>query len=1126
MALRDQIRRFADVLGLPAFSGTPYPSGQVDVKKELTIEQGGSGTYNFGGFIRGEDFNPDMDGLTAIKNLDIMRRSDAQTNASLSVIMQPVRSADKSVDAAKDAVGNSTELDLQVAKFVEWNLFGGDTIMWDDFLRQALLMLVFGHYVFEKVWALQKQGEWSGKLYYRKLAPRPPKTIWQWFIDESGELLSIKQLAVKAGTYQFLDIPASKLVVFVYNKEGDNYAGMSILRSAYPHWMIKNNLYIIDAVRAVRFGAGIPKAKLQKGYAPTAADKQSLINTLSGMSSHQFSYIIEPENVDISIMTPEGTQGGAQVMPTIEHHNQQITRNVLATFLDMGGKEMGGSNALGSSAMDFFTNAVVSLGDLIEDVVDKQIIRPLVDANFDVNQLSGYPTLRFSGIKKDNLKDLAGIVTSLSTAGMAFVDLETQNTFRNLLGLPEVTEADIQAAGPQSPLPDGDTPPAEDGSPSAPPAVGGKKQLAVPRTQPTNKMPQGMRPARPVGAAAANKTSTAVDRSQKSRDQNIGSRPAVARIASSGDADEEEHTITRKGVITKETRLSDQASTFWRTPTELESRVLDLSEIPRRLDTARDALHATLLNVREEQALRIAELVAHLPDGTTLPKPPLMGKLSSDVWKILEGVFEYGYGQVGRELQKQGAPAEAGPAELTFADSCDMPFPVELSPFPEPTRDVVDEAPVLRLELESLVASQASLTVRRVLPKSIDTSLPIVVQHNGLKYIYDGHHRLADAKKNGAKLARVRYIEMSELAFAGRKTKGTAAAQLKLSIDFRLQTASEKMLASARHEALSLKKRKWTNDEIEDALKIHLGEVSEKDTKRLSKMSVNESFAAGRIAAAEGNADRIGYATLSALMDSMTCRVCRRLDGKKYKIGSDAYTEHLPPVKSCKGREHCRCVYIYSFSAKRLAEVALGGPGSGWFRHAGHVSHKHKDEKSVLKPSKEKAWSGQQDDGPRMSKLETGALGEHLAILYLKQIGHKDARSLNTKGSNYALDLVHKHQAFEVKTGLASNSSSAQQWRATIGQPGPKEKAWLAKASPEAKARWNARKADEIMKRKRAAADAVSKMLGKRIKGKTLSLIINAKTRVVDIYEFDGFHARIGWRSDQAQRGFKGSFRY
>ena len=74
-----------------------------------------------------------------------------------------------------------------------------------------------------------------------------------------------------------------------------------------------------------------------------------------------------------------------------------------------------------------------------------------------------------------------------------------------------------------------------------------------------------------------------------------------------------------------------------------------------------------------------------------------------------------------------------------------------------------------------------------------------------------------------------------------------------------------------------------------------------------------------------------------------------------------------------------------------------------------------------------------------MSHAQVGKLGEKIVLAYLKSHGHSDARAVNAAHGNFAVDLVQDHAAVEVKTGLASNGKSAQQWRATIGQPGPKE---------------------------------------------------------------------------------------
>lgn len=1040
MAFRDTVRRFSDRVrgSLPSFAGTPYPSGNVASPAQNAQELGGSGTFNFGGFIRGEDFNPEMDSLTAIKNLDIMRRSDAQTNAALQVVMQPIRSADKSVDPA-----GTKEIDFDAAKFVEWNLTSGEAIVWDDFLRQALLMLVFGFYIFEKVWDVKTNGKYEGRIYYRKLSPRPPKTIWQWFTDEDGELLSIKQLAVKAGTYQFLDIPADKLVRFTYNQEGDNFAGISVLRSAYPHWLIKSNLYVVDAIRAVRFGAGIPKAKLLAGFNANKGDKENLIATLAGMSSHQFSYILEPENVDISIMVPEGNKGGAEILPTINHHNEQITANVLARFLDMGGRSMGGSSALGASAMEFFQDAEVSLGNLIEDVIDKQLIRPLIDMNFDINELSGYPRFRFSGIKSQKLEGLATIISSLSKAGMRFDDLETQNTFRQKMDLPELSAPlDDPRAGINAP-PGG---PTSGGSPAGggntrPANTRGTSRAAVPHsprttaqtgrtagvarsTQPPeppdsfreNQGEQSTRPLQPLSAADVDVTSNAVDHTPEYRTNGLGvvlrnvtqtdavaNTPRLPRtvegqtthtsrtvpptahmarsstIGSPSDADTEGHTssvadsrrhnplnVVRSASLNeRQTALADPATTairtlatlktandapgpssetrnptnpsplerpFWRAPTDLESRVLDLREMPRQLDAHRQSLAATLRHVREEQILRVARLVANT-SPTNEVKPPLIGKMVADVVKAATAAFQFGFDSVESELRRQ--------RDRTFAMSDAMPFPVAQSGIDASvsammtaaargrsdagTPGYVDGVSIVGLAqrasiepvpLDELIATQTSLTVTQVMPSGMPHDLPIVVAIGTRLFILDGHKRLTKLVHDGQTTTDARVIRLADRAVAlgAPRTSGTALEHLKSGAAIRVKSVVGKLVASAQTEAMRLRRAGWERGELEEGIKIHLGQLSERDVVQLANVTINEANALGRAAAGEEakQSGEIEIATYSALLDNDTCDVCREIDSVVFVVGSADYEENMPPNQHCAGWDQCRCTYIYT----------------------------------------------------------------------------------------------------------------------------------------------------------------------------------------------------------------------
>lgn len=199
----------------------------------------------------------------------------------------------------------------------------------------------------------------------------------------------------------------------------------------------------------------------------------------------------------------------------------------------------------------------------------------------------------------------------------------------------------------------------------------------------------------------------------------------------------------------------------------------------------------------------------------------------------------------------------------------------------------------------------------------------------------------------------------------------------------------------------------------------------------------------------------------------------------------------------------------YSDSQDRDAQGRFGSGGSG------------------LKPQKDRVYSGKPERiKSATTKQEVGATGEKIAVGYLKSTGLKDAQPLNLQTNNFPVDLVGDHQLFEVKTGLVSNGKTSQHWRATLGQPGITESAWLKSASPKAKAAWNAKKQQAVLDRKNAVVKEFSKKLGTKVKPMTIGLILNPDKKTVDVHMIKGFHTRVGWNSDLAKKSFVGTFLY
>lgn len=391
------------------------PPSPKPPRKAAPTEIGDSSGIALNGVIVSRDYNAKMTGPSRIQIYDEMRLGDATVKATLRAIFLPILSARWDVEPISDK-----PRDKKVAEFVESELMDNGTRTWQETLTEILLYLAYGCMPFEIVF------EWRGEqVGLRKLAARYPDTVLKWEVDGNP---GIEQQTIN-GTFK---IPIEKLIIFVNEKEGDNWEGISILRSAYKHWYTKDKLYLIDAISAERQGLGVPYAKSEGVTNP--ADESKIEEYLQSLRANEKGYLIAPKTWEIGFLDMKASTT-KQLLPMIQHHDRQISKNVLAQFIELGATQTG-SYALSADQSKLFVQSLESVARYISDMINRYLIKKLVDYNFQVDE---YPTLTFDKI---GTVDINALTTSLQRAAqMGFIkpDQRVEDYLRDVMDLPEYT---------------------------------------------------------------------------------------------------------------------------------------------------------------------------------------------------------------------------------------------------------------------------------------------------------------------------------------------------------------------------------------------------------------------------------------------------------------------------------------------------------------------------------------------------------------------------------------------------------------------------------------------------------------------------------------------------------------
>lgn len=358
------------------------PAQRRGLQREIGAANPNTLTGGYGNWLPGLPMNPLEDALPWPLSVSVysrMIRSDSQVAATTKALTYPIRALPWRVDPAQASE--------QVARFVADDLGlplvgedprsvprTRDRFSWADHLRVALLHLWFGHMIFEQV---GRMGD-DGFMHLRKLAPRYPATIAAINVAADGGLESIEQHSPAIGRKGPV-IGVDRLVVYVNDREGADWSGGSLLRPTYKDWLIKDRLSAIHAVTLERNGMGVP---VVEQYDPnvSAEARAYAQEVASAYRAGEESGAVMPFGMRMRLLGVEGST--PDVLGGIRYYDEQIARNLLTQFLQLGSSGPYGSRALSESQVDFFQLSVSAVAGSMADTATMHIVEDLVDWNF------------------------------------------------------------------------------------------------------------------------------------------------------------------------------------------------------------------------------------------------------------------------------------------------------------------------------------------------------------------------------------------------------------------------------------------------------------------------------------------------------------------------------------------------------------------------------------------------------------------------------------------------------------------------------------------------------------------------------------------------------------------------
>lgn len=362
------------------------------------------------------NYSPDK--LIRNKDFDVideMRRDDS-VKAAIGLKMTAPIAVGWHVEPASDSPNDIRNKDFILANFerLEGSL--------EKRMKQFTLALPYGFSVNEIILATETFGDYGGKWMLDRLVSHAPHNLG-FCEGDDGFVNGIKQQGPESAGC----VPLAKFVYYVWQGDFENPWGRTDLEAAYSPWWSK------DVSRRM-WNIYIERFAFDKWFVKYGDGKQKDIAEEIATKMPETIAMAFPQGLDVDNLGTEG-RGSSVFKEAIDTHDQAIARSILKQTLAQGEGERVGSLAMARVHQDTFLLEMATVAqDIEEECMTEQIIKPLIDLNFGVQQ--AYPRFCLSELFPEAPKEFADVYLDLIKEGGIEPTKADEDRIRDLSNLP------------------------------------------------------------------------------------------------------------------------------------------------------------------------------------------------------------------------------------------------------------------------------------------------------------------------------------------------------------------------------------------------------------------------------------------------------------------------------------------------------------------------------------------------------------------------------------------------------------------------------------------------------------------------------------------------------------------